>query len=479
MRESNTVERWPMYIGGKPRQTPQVRDVVDPGTNTVVASVSLGHRDDALEAVRVAEKGAVTAAHMPAHEKMRILRDCSELVLKESEGLADLITQESSKTIREARKEVMRCIDTLRLSAEEARRIAGEVIRFDQAEGSESRIGYWDRGPVGIVTAITPFNDPLNLVAHKVGPAIAGGNAVILKPSNETPLSALRFAHLLYEAGLPGDMLSVITGDARDIGETIISHPAVRMVSFTGGLKTGLTITRQAGLKKLSMELGSNSPVIILSDADLERAVEATVTGTFWAAGQNCLGVQRIFVENRVYDEVKERLVARTEMIRTGDKRLETTDMGPLINEREVLRVESWVQDVINRGGQILTGGYRDGNFYAPTLLDRVPHGAVVLEEEVFGPVACLIPVPNLTSAIAQANNVNYGLQAGVFTRDIQQAFTAVRELQVGGVMINDSSDYRIDAMPFGGVKGSGIGREGVRFTVESMTEPKVVCINL
>ena len=472
-------ETWPMYIGGKPRTSTHLREIRDPGTDAVIAAVPLAQREDARDAVRVAESGAAIAAHMPTHERMRILQECADRLAAQHEAFAELIARESSKTIREARKEVTRCVDTLRLSAEEARRIGGEVIRFDQSVGSDSRMGYWQRDPVGIITAITPFNDPLNLVAHKVGPAIATGNAVILKPSNDTPLSALRFAELLYDSGLPGDVLSVITGEAQEIGALLTSAEAVRMVSFTGGLKTGTAIARQAGLKKIAMELGSNSPVIILADAELDRAVESTVSGTFWAAGQNCLGVQRILVEKRVYHTVRDQLVARTEAIRMGDKLNETTDMGPLINSQEATRIEHWVKDAQSRGGKILTGGYREGNFYAPTLLDHVPAGTMILEEEVFGPVACLIPVDDLTSAIAQANRVNYGLQAGVFTRDLHRAFHAIKDLRVGGVMINDSSDYRIDAMPFGGVKGSGIGREGVRFAAEAMTEPKVVCFNL
>lgn len=479
MIQTKATEKWPMYLAGQACLRDAVQEVWDPGTGELIASVPMASRADALYAVEMAEAGAKIARRLPSYERMHILQAAADRLYSHAEEAAELIARESSKTIREARKEVGRCVDTLRLSAEEARRIGGQTIRFDQAEGSAGRKGYWERGPVGIITAITPFNDPLNLVAHKLGPAIATGNAVILKPSNETPLSALYLAQILYDVGLPREMLSVITGQAEEIGDVLIADPRIRMISFTGGLKTGTHIAHQAGLKKLAMELGSNSPAIILEDADLDRAVEATVSGGFWAAGQNCLGVQRVLIEKSIYELVKERIVERTALIRVGNKLDEHTDMGPLINERESRRVQAWVNEAQTEGARILVGGHRDGNFYAPTVLDQVPSDALVLEEEIFGPVLSLIPVSDLSEAIRIANRVNYGLQAGVFTQNIQKAFRAIEELDVGGVMINDTSDYRIDAMPFGGVKGSGLGREGVPFTAEAMTEPKVVCFNL
>lgn len=473
-----TAQKWPMYIGGEAREG-EWTAICDPGTGEVIAHVPSARDQEVVEALGQAERGADIARDLPVHERMRILHRTAQLLEAEHEAMSYIIAREGSKTIREARKETTRAIDTIRLCAEEARRLGGEVIRFDQSPGSDHRVGYWERGPMGIITAITPFNDPLNLVAHKVGPAIAMGNAVLLKPSQKTPLTALKLAEILYEAGLPGPMLSVLTGSAANMGQHLITDPRVRMVTFTGGLATGEHLAHLAGLKKIAMELGSNSPVIILDDADLDLAAQATVSGAFWAAGQNCLGVQRIFVQNSVYAAVKERMVALTNQITVGDKLNEATDMGPLISEQAAQRVDSWVQEAQSRGAHILTGGHRHGPYYDPTLLEEVPPGAIVLEEEIFGPVATLVPVNNLDEAIAEANSVNYGLQAGVFTRDIHRAFAAIHALQVGGVMINDSSDYRIDAMPFGGVKGSGLGREGVRSTCEAMSESKVVCFNL
>ncbi len=469
---------WPMYIGGTPRKGCGT-DVRDPGSGEIIAQVPRASEADVAAALDQAEEGARIGRSLPTHRRMEILRRAANCLEAELEAVARLIARESSKTIREARKEAGRCVDTLRLSAEEARRLGGEVIRFDQARGSDNRMGFWDRGPLGVVTAITPFNDPLNLVAHKVGPAIAMGNAVVLKPSEKTPLSAIKLAELLYEAGLPGPMLSVLTGSAANLGDQLIQDARVRMVTFTGGIQTGRHIAQMVGLKKVSMELGSNSPVIILDDADLNLAARATVSGAFWAAGQNCLGVQRIFIQDSVYEEIKDRIVALTRQLTVGDKLNEATDMGPLINEHEAQRVEAWVEDARRHGARILTGGARHEAYYQPTILEDVPAGAIVLEEEIFGPVASLVPVRDLDEAIFHANDVNYGLQAGVFTGNLNRAFQAIRTLDVGGVMINDSSDYRIDAMPFGGVKGSGLGREGVRFTCEAMSEPKVVCFNL
>ncbi len=367
----------------------------------------------------------------------------------------------------------------MRLSAEESRRITGETIPFDQMPGSDGRLGYYSREPIGIIGAITPFNDPLNLVAHKVGPALAAGNAIIVKPDSKTPLSALMLGRAIDKAGAPAGLLQVITGPGRKIGDVLVTDPRVRMISFTGGNEVGEAIAKKAGLKKVEMELGSNSPVIVMDDADLNLAVEANVSGAFWAAGQNCLHVQRLLVHENIYDEFVARFVTRTEAYRVGDKMDETTDMGPLIDEASAIRVEQMVEEALAAGAALLTGGERSGSFYAPTVLANLPDNCALAQEEVYGPVTILYKFSALDKAIERANDVNYGLQAGIFTQNIKTAFQAISDLHCGGVMVNDSTDYRIDAMPFGGVKGSGLGREGVRFAVQEMTEPKVVCLNL
>ncbi|WP_407272574.1 aldehyde dehydrogenase family protein [Radiobacillus sp. PE A8.2] len=472
------VEIKKMFIGGKWTDANQTFDVFNPEDNQLLAKVPLASKEDMTEAIGLAEQ-AFENREFPTHERMRVLHQAASYMKKHKELFATTIASEGSKTINESRSEVERSIQTIEISAEEARRLNGETINFDQNEGSENRVGYQYRFPIGVVGAITPFNDPLNLVAHKVGPAIAAGNAVVVKPASDTPLSALLLAEAFSQAELPAGYLSVITGSGREIGETLITHPSVKMVSFTGGLHAGERIAEQAGIKKLNMELGSNSPVIVLNDANVQDAVQACVSGAFAAAGQNCIGVQRIYVEQDVYDDFLQSFSERTKELRLGFKRDELTDVGPMINESEAARVESWVNEAVAEGASIQVGGRRDGAFYQPTVLTNVSQVAKIAQEEIFGPVVIIHPVDSLTEAIRYANNTNYGLQAGIFTSDIDKAFYTIKHLHVGGVMINDSSDYRIDAMPFGGVKGSGLGREGVKTAIETMTDPKVVCFRL
>lgn len=468
-----------MFLAGQWKNRTNVIEVRNPQDNSLISTVPAATAQDMLDAIEEAKVGREIAAAMPVHQRIEVLNRAADWIVANKEKYAVTIAREGSKTIREARKEVNRCIETLRISAEEARRINGETIPFDQMPGSENRIGYYYRFPIGLIAAITPFNDPLNLVAHKVGPAIAAGNAIIVKPADVTPLSALLLAEAFEKAGLPQKVLSVMTGYVSEIGDPLVTHPDVRMISFTGGPVAAKSIVQKAGLKKIAMELGSNSPVIVLHDADLRDAVESTVSGAFWAAGQNCLGVQRVYIEETIFEEFTDKFVTRTKEYEVGDKLLETTDMGPMISEKEAIRVENWVNEAIEKGADLLCGGERQGAFYMPTVLTNLPKDCKLANEEVFGPVVTLYRVPDLDTAIRESNRVNYGLQAGIFTRDLEKAFEAIQKLDVGGIMVNDSSDYRIDAMPFGGVKGSGLGREGIKFALQEMTEPRVVCFKL
>lgn len=468
-----------MLLDGQWVDRPDKIEVRDPQDGSLVDTVPRASREDMLAAIAAAEAGLARAREMAAHERMRVLHEAAETIRREHETFARTIAREGIKTIREARKEVTRCIETLRVSAEEARRLNGETVPFDQMPGSENRVGYYRREPIGIVGAITPFNDPLNLVAHKVGPALAAGNAIIVKPDSKTPLSALKLASAIHDAGLPPGVVQVVTGDGSKVGDALVVDARVRMISFTGGLDTGLKIMSKVGLKKVGMELGSNSPVIVMPDADLQHAVDANVSGAFWAAGQNCLHVQRLLVHDDIYDDFCEGFIRKTESYQVGDKLDERTDMGPLINEPAASRVERLVQQALDDGATLLTGGERSGTFYAPTVLAGVPEATPLAQEEIYGPVTILYRFQELDEAIERANNVEYGLQAGIFTNDLNTAFHVADRLHCGGVMVNDSTDYRIDAMPFGGVKGSGLGREGVRFALQEMTEPKLVCFNL
>jgi len=468
-----------MLIGNRWVDKEEKIEVRNPYDDSLVDTVPSGAVEDVEAALRAAEEGFRTNRALPVHKRIEVLYRAAQIVRGGQEEFARTIATEGSKTIREARMEAGRCVDTLTISAEEARRIAGETIPFDSRPGSENRLGYYYRFPIGIIAAITPFNDPLNLVAHKVGPAIAGGNAVVLKPATVTPLSALKLAEALIEAGLPWNILNVVTGHASRIADALVTDPRVRMISFTGGTQAGLEIVKKAGLKKIGLELGSNSPVIVMDDCDLESAIENTVSGAFWAVGQNCIGVQRIYVHEEVYAEFEKRFVSRTRKMKTGRQLDETTDMGPMITEGEARRVEEWVKEAVGLGARLLTGGTRKGTLFEPTVFAGMPEAARLDSEEVFGPVVNLYKIGSLDEAIRLANGVRYGLHGAIFTRSLDNAFRAIRELEVGGVIVNDSTDYRIDMMPFGGVKWSGLGREGIKFALLEMTEPKVVCLNL
>jgi glyceraldehyde-3-phosphate dehydrogenase (NADP+) len=450
--------------------------VFDPFDNSLIDHIPRANRDDVHHVLEAAEKGCRIARNLTIYERSQILYRSADILTERGEAFARLLARESSKTIREARKEVSRCVNTLRVSGEETKRIHGETIAFDSFPGGENRKGYYYRFPIGIILAITPFNDPLNLVAHKLGPAFAGGNSVILKPATVTPLSAIKLAEVMLESGLPPQVLQIITGHGVEIGESLIKDGRIQMMSFTGGITAGKKIVSIAGIKKLGMELGSNSPVIVWNDCDLDWAVQSCVSGAFWAAGQNCIGVQRIYIHQMVYDEFKEKFIQRTERLKVGDKMSEETDMGPMITATEAMRVENWIKDAIASGATLLCGGRRSNALLTPTVLENVPKDCRIYCEEVFGPVVSLFPIDDFDDAIKEANRLEYGLHAAVFTRDVNRAFKAAYEIECGGVMINDSTDYRLDSMPFGGVKNSGLGREGVKFALQEMTEPKVIC---
>lgn len=477
MTKNVNIEK--MLIAGEWIAKKENIDVRDPENDCLIGSVPKATAEDMEEAIAQAKKEKDESGVLPVHKRIQILSDAANKVTDQKEIFATTIASEGSKTIIEARGEVDRTIRILEMSAEEARRIQGETISFDQVPGSENRVGYYTYSPVGIIGAITAFNDPLNLVAHKVGPALAAGNAVILKPASLTPFSALHLAEALLEAGLPPALLSVITGSGSELSDPLVNHPDVGMVAFTGGLNTGEKIANTGGITKYQMELGSNSAVIVTENADIEKAIASNVSGAFSAAGQNCLGVQRIFIHKDKIEEFTERFVRETEKLIMGDKMSTETDMGPMINVKEAKRIEKWVDEAVGAGAEILCGGERLDAFYTPTVLTNVPKDCKIAHEEAFGPVVSLFAVGDLQEAIEQANAVNYGLQAGIFTQDIDQAYEAIEKLEVGGVMVNDSSDYRIDAMPFGGVKGSGMGREGIKYAVEAMSEKKVVSFNL
>jgi len=452
-------------------------DVFSPYDGRLIGSVPCLDASAVPAILERARQGVRQAAAMPRHQRARVLEEAARRVQEQAQAFVELIVAEAGKTLRQAEKEVKRCINTLKLSAEEARRNAGEVVPFEAYEGSESRQGWFSREPLGLIVAITPYNDPLNLVAHKLGPAIAGGNGLILKPSELAPLSALKLVECLLQAGLPDSVVTAVTGGV-ELGKALVELREVRMVSFTGGFVTGESIARSAGLKKLAMDLGGNAPVLVLEDCDLEPTVESCVSGAFWAAGQNCIGTQRILVQRPIYEVFRARFVAQARALVLGDPALRETDVGPMVTEQAARRTEQLVNEALSEGAQLLCGHQRKGASYAPTVLEQVSHASQIWQQEVFAPVVILEPFDQLDEAVALANAPEYSLHAGVFTRDLAKALKLARQIEAGGVMINDSSDYRFDAMPFGGFKYGSLGREGVRFAYEDMTQPKVVCIN-
>ena len=465
-----------MLLGGEWVDREKKIEVRDPFDKSLVDTVPRATAEDVDTAMAAAVRGFGISRRMTVYDRAQVLIKTARIVEGRLEDFARTIAREGSKTIREARKEARRCVNTLTVSAEEAKRIQGETIPFSSFPGGEKRRGYYERVPIGVVLAITPFNDPLNLVAHKLGPAVAAGNSVVLKPATVTPLSGIKLVEAFMEAGLPPLVMQVLTGFGGEIGDVMVADRRPRMISFTGGVEAGLRIMKLAGLKKIGMELGSNSPVIVWKDADLEWAAETCVSGAFWAAGQNCIGVQRIYIHQDIYEPFRKRFVEITKGYKIGDKLKEETDMGPMITEGEAKRLEGWVREAEKAGAKVLAGGKRTGALLEPTVLENVPKTAKAHVEEVFGPTVNLYPVADVDQALTEANAIDYGLHAALFTRDVDMAFKLAYGLDCGGVMINDSTDYRLDSMPFGGIKNSGLGREGIKFSLLEMTEPKVIC---
>ncbi len=457
----------------------KILKVYNPYDGTIVDSIPESTLEDVEKALNKLEVGKKIMSNLSSHKKAEILFNTAKLIEENSKDLVLTLVKEVGKTIREAQIEVRRTAEIFRLAGEETKRIHGETLPFDSVRNSENKMGFFMRVPIGIVAAITPFNVPLALAAHKIAPAIAGGNSIIFKPSTLTPLADIKLCQLLYKAGLPEEALQVVVGPGETIGEAVVKDHRVRMISFTGSRDVGLDITRKAGIKKISLELGSNSALILSDKGNVEECARVTVKGGYAVAGQVCISIQRVLVHKKVLEEFISHLIPLVEKLRVGDPMKEETDIGPMINESAAKRVEEWIKEAINLGGKILTGGERERTLMKPTVLIDVPLEAKVIREEVFGPVVTIIPFNNLEEAIRITNDSKYGLQAGIFSNDIEEVFYAIKNLEVGGVMINEAPSYRADFMPYGGVKDSGIGREGIKYALEEMTEIKTICFNL
>jgi len=471
---------YPLWIGGQPVQTASRKPVVTPFDGECVGYVFEAGTAELEAAIQAAQQAAPVMAEMKLHERAAILRRASELLRQHAEEMAQTISAESGKPLREARVEVQRGIETLAFSSEEAHRLAGEVVPMEASPAGAGHMAITVREPLGCIAAITPFNFPLNLALHKIGPAIAAGNTIVHKPASATPITALKLARLLDEAGLPAGALNVVVGPGSTVGEPLVQHPAIRMITFTGSAEVGVRIRERAGMKRVTLELGNNSAVIIQPDADLDLAVPRCVIGSYANSGQVCISIQRIYVHERVYDQFLDRFVQQTRQLKIGHPLDPGTEVSSLITPADADRIISWIEEAVAAGARLLAGGRK--LFRAtvePAVLANVPAHVRLSCQEAFGPVVAINPYRELDEAIDAVNNTPYGLQAGIYTRDLATAFYAARRVQVGGFMINEIPQYRVDLMPYGGVKLSGMGREGPRYAIEEMTELKLICWRL
>lgn len=468
-----------LFIDGQWVDGGPLMEVTNKYSGEVIGAIPTARREDVDAAIAAAQRAARVMADMPAHRRSDILRGAANLMQANRQELARTIAAEAGKAFKFAAGEVDRAISTFTFASEEAKRLHGETIPLDASPSGEGYFGFWTRRPVGVIAAISPFNFPLNLVAHKVAPAIAAGNSIVLKPASTTPLSSLKLCEILAQAGLPAGALNLVVGSGGTVGEWLITDPRVAKITFTGSPPVGEHILSVAGIKKVTLELGNTSPVIIAPDADLDFVAKRCAVGAYANSGQVCISVQRIYSQRAVYEPFAEKFVRASEQMVVGDPLDERVDVGPMIDLREAERIEAWVGEAAAGGAHILTGGKRAGAVYYPTVLTQVTPEMKVVAEEAFAPVASVIAIDDFEEALRQADETTYGLQASVFTRDIERVFKAIKKLNFGGVIINDTPTFRVDHMPYGGNRHSGLGREGVRFAMEDMTNIQMVAIRL
>ena len=467
-----------MLIGGKHISGDDLEDVVNPYNNEVIDTIPIAHLQTAQLAIDEANNAKDSLCEMSAFKVSNKLFNVVEKLKSNREDFARLLTLEVGKPINESLVELDRSIETLRLAAEEAKRIYGESVPLDAGLNGKGFFAFTQRLPLGVAAAITPFNYPLNLTIHKIAPAIACKNTVIIKPPTEAPLTVMKFAELLNEE-FPDGVVNTITGYGSEVGDYLVTSPDVNKISFTGSVTTGMMISQKAGMKKVTLELGGNDPMVVLKDANIDKAIKGVINGAFLNAGQVCMGVKRIIIDDEIADEFCERLVSETEKLVMGDPLDSKTALGTLISEKAAMQVEETVNNAVESGAKILTGGVRDGAFYSATVIDNVTPEMDLVERETFGPVAPIIRVNGVDEAIEVANGTEYGLQAGVFTESYSNAMKCAQEIEAGTVFINKQSTFRTDNMPFGGFKNSGVGKEGIKYAVEEMTKTKLIGLNL
>jgi glyceraldehyde-3-phosphate dehydrogenase (NADP+) len=467
-----------MYVAGEWVDGDGETMITSPWSGDVVDTVPKATSAQAELALAGAVAGAQAMAKLTAHERASALNRAADLLAERIDEFARTLSLEEGKPLTESRGEVGRCPDLIRLSAFEGSQLRGEVLPLDAAFNGAGKLGLAMRVPCGVVVAITPFNFPLLLVLHKVAPALAAGNAVILKPASATPLVALKLTELMLEAGLPPLALQCVTGDGRALGEQLCSDRRVRKVTFTGSTEVGEQITRVAGVKRLSLELGGNAPVVVLGDGDIDAAAEQTALGGYANAGQVCISTQRVIVDRRAYGDFLDALGPRVAAIETGDPMTDGTRLSAMITDGEAARVHSWIGEAVAQGARVLTGGERDGAVHQATVVADVDRSMRIFQEELFGPAVAVTPAEDGAEALRLANETAYGLTAGVFTRDLDTALQQMRGLEAGVIYVNGAPPWRADLMPYGGVKQSGIGTEGPRYAVQEMTEVRTVVFN-
>lgn len=472
----HAVEQTPVRIAGRKVATEEAIDVRNPYGGAVIGRVPACTAEHVDAACRAAA-AALEREDFPQHERARVLEVAAETLRDRIEEFARRIALEAGKPIRTARVEANRCVDTLAFAAVEARRLTGEMIPMEASATGAGKIGFTLRVPIGVVAAITPFNFPLNLVAHKLAPAVAAGCPVVLKPASATPLSAIALVELFAESGMPEDWISVVTGSGSDVGDPLVTHPIPSMVTFTGSPEVGWSIAAKAPKKKVSLELGSNSPVIVEPDADLAAVAAKVRIGGYAHAGQSCISTQRVLVHRSIHESLVAALGDAVALLVTGDPLDEETDVGPMIDPRENDRILEWIDEASGAGAELVTGGEVENGVLLPTVVDRVPRDVRLCAREVFGPVVVVVPYDDFDEALEIANDSDFGLQAGVFTSDLAKATRAARRLHFGGVLLNDVPTNRVDQQPYGGVRDSGNTREGPAYTVRDMTELRFVSI--
>ena len=473
-----TMEKRPFLVGGEWRTSDRINEVRFPYTGEVIAQVCQASEADIEEAIQAAVAGFEKTRRLASHERSAILYRLIEEMDKRADALVEAMILEGGKTRGVARAEFGRAKETIRVSAEEAKRIGGEIVPIDWTKASEQRLGFVRHLPLGPVLGIAPFNYPLNLACHKLGPAIAAGNSFLLKPASVTPVSAILLAEAVLAAGYPPEALSVVMCRGSQ-AERMVSDPRVAFFTFTGSSEVGWHLKSIAGRKRVGLELGGNAAAIVHEDANIDYAVSRIVMGGFTNSGQNCVSVQRVLVHRPVYEETLAKIVERTRALKVGDPREEDTDVGPMIDEQSARDGFERVREALAAGAQALTGGTCEGAMFQPTVLAETTPEMRINSEEAFSPVITVSPYDDFDEAIARANDTDYGLQSGLFTQNMNRILRAFEAIRVGGLQVNDVSTFRVDQMPYGGVKGSGIGREGPRYAIEEMTEMRLMVVNL